>query len=68
LPEAERSGDAAQQRSANRTGGRAAGDREAYFLTPAHGEQSQCADGIVEFINYLKYPLHFPKSMSMAYG
>jgi hypothetical protein len=32
------SGDAAQQRSAHRAGGRAAGDREAYFLAPAHCE------------------------------
>jgi hypothetical protein len=45
--EGARSGDAAQQRSAHRTGSRAAGHREADFLTPAHGEQSQCADGIV---------------------
>jgi hypothetical protein len=61
-------GDAAQQRNAHGAGGRAAGDREAYFLAPAHGEQSQCADGIVEFIDYLKYPLHLPKSRCMAYG
>src|SRR5277367_3426410 len=50
-----RSGDAAQQRGAYGAGRSAAGDREADLLAPAHGEQPQCTDCIVDFVNHLKH-------------
>jgi len=52
----------AQQRGAHRAGRGAAGNREADFLAPPHCEQSQRADGIVDFIRHLQYPFH-PQSL-----